>query len=95
MPKLENMKEVLIFNSKINKQPELEIRNSDAGQIVFVPYSKEDRCNRCVLLHYDESCHNTPCSKKERRDKTPGYYRKYRAHVGHEFPVPSTVKLNN
>jgi hypothetical protein len=90
-----NMKKIQYFNSKINKLNELEIRNSDAGQVLFVPYSKADRCNKCALYYYEASCQKTPCTKKERRDKLTGYYRQYRAQVGHEFPVPTTIKIIN
>jgi hypothetical protein len=89
------MAKTLYFNSKINKLNELEIRNSEAGQVLFVPYTKSDRCSKCALYYYEEDCHTTPCTKKERRDKLTGYYRKYRAYVGHEFPVPSTTKIIN
>lgn len=89
------MKETLLFNSKINKPVELEIRDSDAGQIVFVHYSKADRCNKCALYLYEDSCLSTPCNEDDRKDKCTGYYRKYRAFIAEEFSVPTSVKLTN
>lgn len=89
------MKKEIIFDSKINKQTELEIRDSDAGQIVFVPYSKEDRCNKCALCLFEDSCQNTPCNEDDRRDKLTGYYRKYRAYIVHEFSVPTITRIIN
>lgn len=85
----------MLLDSKTNKSPDLEIRKSEAGEILFMPYSKKDRCNKCVLYQYIDSCKKTPCTAKERPDKTSGYYRKFRAHVTPSFPVPSTTILNN
>lgn len=95
MSKLKIMVKTIYFNSKINKKTELEIRNSDAGQIVFVNYSKDDRCEKCALYYYEESCHSTPCTSKERRDRLTGYYRKYQAQVRDECPVPTITKIIN
>lgn len=77
---------------KIN---ELEIRDSEVGQVLFMPYSKEDRCCKCALYYYKKSCRNLPCTKRERRDKLTGYYRRYRAQVVQEFPVPTNIKIIN
>lgn len=87
------MKKIQYFNSKINKLNELEIRNSDAGQVLFVPYSKADRCNKCALYYYETSCQNTPCTKKERRDKLTGYYRLFKVTPRNEHAMPVPGKL--
>lgn len=87
------MKKILYFNSKINKLNELEIRNSDAGPVLFVPYSKADRCNKCALYYYESSCHKTPCNKDDRRDKLTGYYRLFNAKVRDEHSMPKPSKL--
>lgn len=87
------MKKILYFNSKINKLNELEIRNSDAGQILFVPYSKADRCNKCALYLYKDSCLNTPCNQDDRKDKLTGYYRLFKATPRNEHAMPVPGKL--
>lgn len=87
------MKKILYFNSKINKFNELEIRNSDAGQVLFVPYSKADRCNKCALYYYEASCQKTPCNKDDRRDKLTGYYRLFKVTPRNEHAMPVPGKL--
>lgn len=87
------MAKTLYFNSKINKLNELEIRNSDAGQVVFVPYTKQDRCNKCALYLYKDSCLKTPCNEDDRKDKLTGYYRLYCAKIREEQPMPRPNKL--
>lgn len=87
------MAKTLIFNSRINRDNLLEIRNSEAGPVLFVEYKKEDRCNKCALYYYSDSCKSIPCTKKERTDKATGYYRLYRAKVRDEQPMPRPSRL--
>lgn len=48
-----------------------DIHGCDA---VFMPYSGQDRCNRCILADSD-NCADAPCSEEERKDGRRGYFR--------------------
>lgn len=70
-----------------------DIRNTAAGQVLFVKYSQADRCEKCYLSNYKEVCEKIDCKTNERADMLTGYYRLYNAAKPLEFAVPKPTRL--
>lgn len=70
-----------------------DVRDTAAGEIIFVKYSASDRCNKCILMHYPQECKKIDCSADERTDNITGYFRLFRAKARDEHSMPKPTKL--
>jgi hypothetical protein len=70
-----------------------DIRDTAAGEIIFVKYSASDRCNKCILMHYPHECKKIECTADERTDNITGYFRLFRAKARDEHSMPKPTKL--
>jgi hypothetical protein len=70
-----------------------DIRQASPGMIIFMPYSKEDRCEKCILANYPEECKKVQCKAEERTDRLTGYFRLYRSSAPIDQPVPKGMAL--
>ena len=78
-------------NSNINiTQTELGGKN---GKItaVFVEYSGEYRCAKCVFQDSPKKCKSAPCSPDERKDKRRGFFRAANA-IGSQYTITDAFK---
>ncbi len=58
---------------------------------IFVPYSGNDKCLRCIFSIYDNgTCGSVPCTAEERKDGLTGYFRQSNVQII-EYPC----KINN